>query len=243
MKTSTKRALLTLTVVVVVIAVAVVVVVTSGVLPRRAPESAGRAPESAGRVTGGRVAAVGDSITFGEGVDPDRREEESYPGQLQGLLGSDYQVLNFGYIGATVQDGGDTPYKETDAYAASLRSDPAVVIVMLGANDSKPQNWNAGTYESQLKELIALYRLLPTQPAVYVATPPVAFENAAKIQPKVIAEEIVPIVREVGERTGTPVINVYSATRDHREYFPDGVHPNREGASIIAATVNDALKP
>jgi acyl-CoA thioesterase-1 len=236
MKTSTKRALLTLTVAIVVIAVAVVVVLASGVLPRRAPESAGR-------VTGGRVAAVGDSITFGEGVDPDRREEESYPGQLQGLLGSDYQVLNFGYIGATVQDGGDSPYKETDAYAASLRSDPAVVIVMLGANDAKPQNWDAGTYESQLEELIALYRLLPTQPAVYVATPPVAFENAAKIQPKVIAEEIVPIVREVGERTGTPVINVYSATRDHPEYFPDGVHPNREGASVIAATVNDALKP
>ena len=236
MKTSTKRALLTLTVAVVVIAVAVVVVVASGVLPRRAPESAGR-------VAGGRVAAVGDSITFGEGLDPDRREEESYPGQLQGLLGSDYQVLNFGYIGATVQDGGDSPYKETDAYAASLRSDPAVVIVMLGANDAKPQNWDADTYESQLEELIALYRLLPTRPAVYVATPPVAFENAAKIQPKVIAEEIVPIVREVGERTGTPVINVYSATRDHPEYFPDGVHPNREGASVIAATVNDALKP
>lgn len=235
MKTSTKRALLTLTVAVFVSAVALVVV-ANGVLPRRVSEPAGR-------VTGGRIAAVGDSITFGEGLDPDRREEESYPGQLQGLLGSDYRVLNFGYIGATVQDGSDSPYKETDAYAGSLRSDSTIVILMLGANDAKPQNWDADAYESQLEELIALYRLLPTHPAVYVATPPVAFENAARIQPTVIAEEIVPIVREVGARTGTPVIDVYSATRDHREYFPDGVHPNRLGASVIAATVKDALVP
>ncbi len=236
MKTSTRRGLLTLTVAVVVFAVVVVVIVHSGLLSRTASEMAGP-------VTGGRVAAVGDSITFGEGVNPDRREEESYPGQLQRLLGSGYQVLNFGYIGATVQDNGDSPYKATDAYTASLRSSPAVVIVMLGANDAKPQNWDARTYELQLEELIALYRLLPTQPTVYVATPPVAFENPARIQPKVIAQEVVPIVRKVGARTGTPVINVYSATRDHPEYFPDGVHPNSEGASVIAATMNDAIKP
>ena len=47
-----------------------------------------------------RVACVGDSITFGAGVK--NRAENCYPAQLQKLLGSDYQVRNFGNSGSTM---------------------------------------------------------------------------------------------------------------------------------------------
>lgn len=189
----------------------------------------------------GRIATIGDSITFGEGVDPEQRELLSYPGQLQRMLGASVEVLNFGYIGATVVDSGDLPYETTDMYAASLESDPSIVVVMLGTNDSKKQNWDAAEYESQLDDLITLYRGLPSKPAVFLATPPAAFENSAKISPEVIGKEIVPIVRRVGEQTGAPVIDVHAATEGHPEYFVDGVHPNAEGATVIATTVRNAI--
>jgi len=193
-------------------------------------------------VDNGRIAAVGDSITFGEGVDPREREQQSYPGQLQDLLGAHNEVLNYGYIGATLLDTGDTPYKRTDAYAASLESEPSTVLVMLGTNDSKPQNWDARAFEQQLEELVALYRLLPSQPTVYLMTPPAAYENGARIRPEVIEDEIAPIISRVGQKTGAPVIDVHAATDGHPDYLPDGVHPDREGAAVIAATVRDAMR-
>ena len=46
-----------------------------------------------------RVACVGDSITFGAGIED--REKKCYPAQLQELLGPRFEVRNFGRSGAT----------------------------------------------------------------------------------------------------------------------------------------------
>ena len=45
-----------------------------------------------------RVACVGDSITFGAGVE--EREKNNYPKVHGGLLGDKYEVKNFGVSGA-----------------------------------------------------------------------------------------------------------------------------------------------
>ena len=52
-----------------------------------------------------KVASVGDSVTFGAGIED--KEADSYPQQLQQLLGSNYNVGNFGYFGATMLKCGD----------------------------------------------------------------------------------------------------------------------------------------
>ena len=44
-----------------------------------------------------KVAAVGDSLTYGYGLE--NRREEAYPSVLLDLLGSHYQVSNYGKIG------------------------------------------------------------------------------------------------------------------------------------------------
>ena len=49
-----------------------------------------------------KIACVGDSITAGVGS----QNGQSYPTQLQALLGSKYEVKNFGYSGSTAQDDG-----------------------------------------------------------------------------------------------------------------------------------------
>lgn len=55
------------------------------------------------------VACIGDSITYGAGVvqDHDHRTWEYF---LQQKLGDEYQVLNYGISGRTLQDEGDFPY-------------------------------------------------------------------------------------------------------------------------------------
>jgi len=183
-----------------------------------------------------RVASVGDSITYGFGT-AWNRGNDSYPAQLQALLGGEYQVLNYGVTGTTLLKSGDKPYWESSFFQYSQESDPAIVTIMLGTNDSKPQNWNAEDYETQLVELVNIYKNLPSHPAVYLLTPPAAFPNSIGASNDIIQNEQIPIILRVGEQTNSTVIDIFSATKDHLEYFPDDIHPNASGNRLIAETI------
>ena len=86
-----------------------------------------------------RVACVGSSTTYGAGL-PDR-EKTCYPAQMQRLLGDGYEVKNFGINGRTMLKHGDFPYWASDAYRDAQAFNPNIVVIYLGGNDSKPQNW------------------------------------------------------------------------------------------------------
>lgn len=65
-----------------------------------------------------KVACVGNSITRGYGLaNPDN---DSYPSQLQKLLGENYNVQNFGHSGATLLGKGHRPYINTRDYKNAL---------------------------------------------------------------------------------------------------------------------------
>ncbi len=90
-----------------------------------------------------RIACIGDSITAGSGGTP-------YTTYLQSRLGSNYTVLNYGVGGTCAMDdavigvGANAQpycYKSRPAYQNSLNSKPDIVIIMLGTNDAKKQNW------------------------------------------------------------------------------------------------------
>ncbi len=199
------------------------------------------------KADGIRVACVGDSITQGMGVMFDHMSRNSYPALLQGLLGKKYQVLNYGHSSRTLLNSGDYPYHNSPFFTASIRSDPAIVLIMLGTNDSKPQNWKSTDYERELGEFVETYKNLLSNPTVYLLTPPTAFlrkgkkEVAFKISNVIIENEIIPIVKNVAEKMKAPIIDIFSATKIYPEYFPDGVHPNAVGNKVIAETVLTAL--
>jgi acyl-CoA thioesterase-1 len=189
-----------------------------------------------------RVAAIGDSNTYGLGVALDHRSANSYPGQLQSLLGPDYEVLNYGLNSRTLLSTGNKPYTAERFFTLSQRAQPNVVLIMLGTNDSKPQNWNAAEYEKQLETFATTYRNLASKPAVYLLTPPAAFANSALIDPQVIADQVVPIVIRVGAKLNLPVIDIYAVTKNHSSWFSDGIHPNAAGYKLIADAVFAQLR-
>jgi acyl-CoA thioesterase I len=61
---------------------------------------------------------------------------------IQTLLGSKHTVKNFGTSGCTLLKKGDKPYWNDANLGASDAFKPDVVVVMLGTNDAKPQNWS-----------------------------------------------------------------------------------------------------
>lgn len=186
-----------------------------------------------------KIACVGDSITEGYGLSD--ASTESYPAQLAALLGSAHTVKNFGVSGTTLLANGDSPYVNTSQYPASDAFAPDVVVIMLGTNDSKPQNWSKKSqFAPDYAALIAHYRGLGA--LVYVATPPPVYPPGAfNIPPDVVEDEVVPAVRTVASEAGAPLIEIFTALSGKSTWFPDTVHPNADGQAAIAEAVRVAL--
>ena len=201
------------------------------------------------------VACVGDSITEGAGAsDPSK----NYVSLLQGLLGNTVQVKNFGVSGATMLSApfGDKPYtlqqKYTDSttFVTSAGAQAVVsVIIILGANDSKPFNWDpaAGKNDQQYKKdylaLVDHYLGLMPKPVVYVGYPlATGTAPCCSIRGDVIHDQELPVIKQVAMERHLPIIDLNTPTTGHPEYFGDGVHPKDAGYVVMADLVKKGLE-
>ena len=192
-----------------------------------------------------RIACIGDSITFGAGVLM-HRKEQVWCTLLCNELGDSYQVMNFGISGATLQSEGRQPYRR-DIYAKAMEAKPEQVILMLGTNDSKPYNWNADRYEEELSEWIDDILSWDGMKQLWVMIPPFSCAVKGKekiafdIRQSVVEQEISPIIKKIAEEKDVQIIDLQEPTRDHPEYYSDGVHPNQLGNGVIAEVVYRAI--
>ena len=193
-------------------------------------------------LTGGaepiRVVCVGDSITAGSGT----TKQNSYPEQLGRMLGEKWVVINCGVGGSTLLNHGDKPYQKQAAFKRALESKPRVVVIKLGTNDTKPQNWKfKEEFISDYKDLIGQFARLPEKPRIFICHP--AFvTDAGKygIDEARVLEEI-PMIDKIASEERADVIDIHGALKDHPKMFPDHVHPNNQGATVMAQTVFKAL--
>lgn len=197
--------------------------------------------ETAPAANAQRVACVGDSITFGSGIRD--RAHNSYPAQLQKMLGDGCQVKNFGVSGATMLHDGDKPYYKQSAYAAALKFQPTVVVIMLGTNDSKPKNWqHHEDFAADYKSLIAAFRSDSPSAAIYLCLPvPVIGAGNYGINEPTMVNEIDPQIRALAAEYHANLLDLHQALDGQPNLFPDRVHPNADGAKLMAAAVYHAL--
>lgn len=188
-----------------------------------------------------RVACIGNSITVGGGIQD--REHDSYPAQLQKILGETYEVHNLGVSARTLLFKGNHPYIQEKAYQESLQLIPNIVIIELGTNDSKPQNWKYGDeFEANLSVLVNSYKKLESKPTIFLCRPLPAFEIRYGINEVVLQKEIFYIMKQVAKRYKCKIIDLYTPLSDREVLFPDKIHPNIEGAKIIAEIVANKIK-
>ncbi len=188
-----------------------------------------------------KIACVGDSITEGAGLT--NPALESYPARLQRLLGTNSIVRNYGVSGRTLLKKGDFPYWKESFFTESHSWLPDIVIIQLGTNDSKPQNWKYGTnFISDYEDLIASYVGLSSAPRILLCTPcPVYGNGAYDIRPGIVATNIAPEVEEITQRLNLDLVDLHTRLAGHSELFPDTVHPNSKGMVAMAAIMFDSL--
>jgi acyl-CoA thioesterase I len=199
----------------------------AAVAPRPAPAPV--EPVAAPAPARPRVVVLGDSIAAGYGL----RREESFPARLQERIdreGLPFEVVNAGVSGDTSAGG----LRRLDW---SLEGDVRVLVVELGGNDGL-----RGLPPAELKRnLTAIIRAARERHLAVLLcgmeAPPnagSAYATAFRDTYTAIArEERVPLVRFVLDG----VAGIESLNQQ------DGIHPNVQGARLVADTVWPKLAP
>lgn len=190
-----------------------------------------------------RIACVGDSITYGMGV-LGRRRKWSYPGCLIRLLGNQYTVINYGLSDRSLLSSSDKPYFSEKIGKAAWNSDADILLLMLGSNDSKRINWAPAQFRSELRETLQHYQQKDIKDLFILIPPKVFTKHPGKTScnEQILRDELRPVVYAVAQECGVPCIDLYAVTREHREWFPDTIHPNSAGNLAIAKKIMDTLK-
>jgi len=120
--------------------------------------------------------------------------------------------------------------------------DPHVVVIKLGTNDTKPQNWKfKDQFADDYEGLIDAFKNVPAKPRIWICRPVPAYQERWGISPERIRTEAIPLVSRVAEETGVEIIDLYKALSDRPDLFPDKIHPNAEGAMLMAKEIYRVL--
>lgn len=189
-----------------------------------------------------RIACVGDSITLGVGLACP--ETQSFPARLGQLwLSRQLIVSNFGVSGRTLLRGGDYPYVRTTAFRAAMEFAPDAVIVLFGANDTRPPNRpKLGEFKRDAVDLVRRFQALPSRPMVFVALPTPVWDNSHGVDGTLLREFVIPRWCEVAAECRARLMDLHTPLLEARPRFPDGVHPDELGALAIAMLADSHVR-
>ena len=149
---------------------------------------------------------------------------------------------NFGVSGATMLKNGDYSYWERPAFKQATDFNPHVVVIKLGTNDTKPQNWKySEEYVLDYEAMIDHFSSLPAKPKIWLCSPAPVYQTRWGISEEIVVGGVIPKVRDLATRKGLPIIDIYSVLSNKPEMFPDKIHPNASGAKEMADAVMSAI--
>lgn len=190
-----------------------------------------------------KVACIGNSVTYGYGLKD--ATLNSYPAQLQKLLGKKYEVKNFGHSGATLLRKGHNPYYKTKDFEDALAFHPGIVVIHLGLNDTDPRNWPnyRDEFAPDYAWLIDTIRKVSPAAKIFICklTPIFSGHTRFKSGTRDWFWQIQELIPAIAKANKTGLIDLHSPLYSRPDLFPDALHPTKEGAGIIARTVYEKL--
>ena len=195
-----------------------------------------------------KVACVGNSVTYGYGLKD--RDHDAYPVRLQEMLDSKYgsgrfEVGNFGRSGATLLYKGHRPYILQPEFHQALDFRPDWVVIHLGLNDTDPRNWPDWKEEfiPNYRALIDSFLVVNPDARILICKMTPIFDRHSRFQSgtRDWHAQIQEAIEKVAWGAQVQLVDLYSPLQSRPELFPDALHPNPEGAKILARTVYSAL--
>lgn len=192
-----------------------------------------------------KVACVGNSVTYGYGHK--NPGETSYPTQLQQMLGGEYEVRNFGHSGATLLNKGHRPYTTLPEYKAALEFAPDIIVIHLGLNDTDPRNWPnyRDEFFGDYTGIIDSFRKAHPDgnPKIIVCrmTPIFHWHRRFKSGTRDWYWQIQEKIEEIAQHENLELVDLSRYLYSRPDLMPDALHPDAEGAAIIAKQVYSAI--
>lgn len=190
-----------------------------------------------------RVACIGNSVTYGYGHS--NPYITSYPTRLGQMLGDGYEVRNFGHSGATLLYRGHRPYIQQQAWRNALAFAPDKAIIHLGLNDTDPRNWPNYRDEFIPNYLSIIDSLRAVNPKVEIwvcrMTPIFHGHRRFKSGTRDWHAQIQHAIEEVARLADVHLIDLHEPLYHRPDLFADALHPDAEGAQILAETVYSAM--
>jgi len=186
-----------------------------------------------------RIACVGDSITEGYGLAV--QSKTSYPVMLDSILGPKYAVLNSGRSATTLQKKGDFPYWICKEFSNVFVYKPNIIIIKLGTNDTKPNNWHADKYEQDYQAMIDTFKTISSKPEIYVCLPVPVFKTKWGINDSTVVHGIIPIIEKLAKKNKLSVIDLNKGMSNEGVNFFDSIHPNEKAVKMMAAIIAEKI--
>ena len=185
-----------------------------------------------------RVACIGNSITKGSWLS--HPERDSYPSALKRMLGDGWEVDNRAVSGACVSEDCKNVYMNTSDYGKVKESHPDVVTIFLGHDDARTSNQKGlGHFADGLAKMVKDLKGTNGNMRIFLVTPTKVSSKAWGNDDDAIRTKVIPAIKEVAQKENVPVVDVY--TTSEPKYFPDGVHPDANGAGRIAQALYKAI--
>ena len=190
-----------------------------------------------------KIACIGNSVTYG--MTHKNPAETSYPTRLQQMLGEEYEVRNFGHSGATLLSKGHRPYINLPEYKAALEFVPDIAVIHLGLNDTDPRNWPnyRDEFYTDYMNIINALREKNPEVKVYVCrmTPIFHWHRRFKSGTRDWYWQIQDVIEDIATDGNFELIDLSHYLYNHPDLMPDALHPNEQGANIIAKQVYSAI--
>ncbi len=150
-----------------------------------------------------KIACVGDSITEGSGLAV--QSKTAYPVALGELLGPDYSVLNCGRSATTMSRNGDFPYWIAKEFSNVFADSPDIIVIKMGTNDTKPQNWNIDDFMNSYQAMIDTFNTISTNPKIFLCYPVPVYETNWGINDSTLIAGVIPAIEKIVAKNNLPV--------------------------------------
>src|ERR1700761_2979810 len=98
-------------------------------------------------------------------------------------------------------------------------------------------NWLLQISWGLTEAMINVFRALPSNPRIFVATNSKAFSNGYGISESTMADSIRPDELQIAAAMGTSIIDIYDTSLNYSALYADGIHPGIQGSAILASKV------
>lgn len=187
-----------------------------------------------------KIACVGDSITEGSGIS--KPSQSAYPVVLNQILGKKYLVLNSGKSASTLQFKGDLPYRNCKEFSNVFAFQPDIVLIKLGTNDTKPQNWKLQNFEADYQAMVDTFKTISPKTKIILIKPVPVFATKWGINDSTLINGVLPTVERIALKNNLQVIDLNNAMKNAEVDFPDKIHPNEDGARKMAEIIADQIR-